>query len=287
MSLTNDLDQVDYFPIRILSEQTGVNSVTLRAWERRYGLLKPYRTEKGHRLYLPQDVERVKKILYWVHLGVPVGKVKSLLESNQDADLEVQHEDAWQAWQQQFMGAVIDLRQSKWEPMFREASKQYPASVLLMRGVLPVLEQLRNQSSRLVSRLALQSALSDVVISMTDLSGGNLLQSDALVINLDNCALMSRLLCWLKASSSEQFFCMDGVRSFADIVTLYDALTPKRLVFVAEDMSQVEAEKWLLQWSSVPCDVCFIGTGLWLASQASNDLDKPWRVFSDLAAYLN
>ncbi|MEC8483393.1 MAG: MerR family transcriptional regulator, partial [Pseudomonadota bacterium] len=63
MSLTNDLDQVDYFPIRILSEQTGVNSVTLRAWERRYGLLKPFRTEKGHRLYQPQDVDRVKKIL--------------------------------------------------------------------------------------------------------------------------------------------------------------------------------------------------------------------------------
>ena len=32
-------------------QQTGVAAVTLRAWERRYGLIKPKRTPKGHRLY--------------------------------------------------------------------------------------------------------------------------------------------------------------------------------------------------------------------------------------------
>ena len=42
--------QAGYFPIRVVSQRTGVNSVTLRAWERRYGLLKPLRTPKGHRL---------------------------------------------------------------------------------------------------------------------------------------------------------------------------------------------------------------------------------------------
>ncbi|OOE97942.1 hypothetical protein BZG79_15885, partial [Salinivibrio sp. MA427] len=34
-----------------VAEQTGVNPVTLRAWQRRYGLLSPARTAKGHRLY--------------------------------------------------------------------------------------------------------------------------------------------------------------------------------------------------------------------------------------------
>ena len=32
-------------------QQTGVAAVTLRAWERRYGLIKPKRTPKGHRLF--------------------------------------------------------------------------------------------------------------------------------------------------------------------------------------------------------------------------------------------
>jgi DNA-binding transcriptional MerR regulator len=36
------------FPMRTVSVITGVNPVTLRAWERRYGLIKPARTAKGH-----------------------------------------------------------------------------------------------------------------------------------------------------------------------------------------------------------------------------------------------
>ena len=43
----------ELFPIRTVSHLTGVNAVTLRAWERRHGLIKPQRTPSGHRLYGP------------------------------------------------------------------------------------------------------------------------------------------------------------------------------------------------------------------------------------------
>jgi MerR family transcriptional regulator, light-induced transcriptional regulator len=43
-----------------VSRRTGVAVPTLRAWERRYGLLEPDRTEGGHRLYSQADVERVR-----------------------------------------------------------------------------------------------------------------------------------------------------------------------------------------------------------------------------------
>ena len=39
------MSQQGLFPISAVSQLTGVNSVTLRAWERRYGLIKPTRTE--------------------------------------------------------------------------------------------------------------------------------------------------------------------------------------------------------------------------------------------------
>jgi MerR family transcriptional regulator, light-induced transcriptional regulator len=42
-----------------ISRRTGVAVPTLRAWERRYGVLDPERTEGGHRLYSERDVERV------------------------------------------------------------------------------------------------------------------------------------------------------------------------------------------------------------------------------------
>ncbi len=43
-----------------VARRTGVAVATLRAWERRYDLLDPDRTEGGHRLYRESDVQRVK-----------------------------------------------------------------------------------------------------------------------------------------------------------------------------------------------------------------------------------
>ena len=59
---------------------SGITATTLRAWQRRYGLLKPERTDGGHRLYSDEDVQQALKILDWVKKGVPIGQVKSLLE---------------------------------------------------------------------------------------------------------------------------------------------------------------------------------------------------------------
>jgi MerR family transcriptional regulator, light-induced transcriptional regulator len=42
-----------------LSKRVGVSPELLRAWERRYGLLRPARSGGGLRLYSPADVERV------------------------------------------------------------------------------------------------------------------------------------------------------------------------------------------------------------------------------------
>lgn len=46
-----------------VSRRTGVAVPTLRAWERRYQLLDPDRTEGGHRLYGERDVDRVRAMI--------------------------------------------------------------------------------------------------------------------------------------------------------------------------------------------------------------------------------
>jgi DNA-binding transcriptional MerR regulator len=69
------------YPIGDVSEITGVNPVTLRAWQRRYGLIKPQRTPKGHRLYSETDIESIRKILAWLDKGVAIRNVKALLAS--------------------------------------------------------------------------------------------------------------------------------------------------------------------------------------------------------------
>ncbi len=53
-----------------LSRRTGVNVESLRAWERRYGLLRPSRTAGGFRLYTGEDEERVRRMLANMERGL-------------------------------------------------------------------------------------------------------------------------------------------------------------------------------------------------------------------------
>jgi MerR family transcriptional regulator, light-induced transcriptional regulator len=49
--------------IGAVARRSGVAVATLRAWESRYGLLRPARTDGGHRLYSEEDVARVLAVL--------------------------------------------------------------------------------------------------------------------------------------------------------------------------------------------------------------------------------
>lgn len=44
------------YSIRAVSQATGLTVETLRAWERRYGIIEPKRDPSGHRIYTACDV---------------------------------------------------------------------------------------------------------------------------------------------------------------------------------------------------------------------------------------
>ena len=46
-------------PVRVVAQRTGLSSHVLRAWERRYGVVTPTRTEGGQRLYSDSDIARL------------------------------------------------------------------------------------------------------------------------------------------------------------------------------------------------------------------------------------
>src|SRR5450830_253541 len=87
-----------WLPIREVARQTGVNAITLRAWERRYGLVVPQRTPKGHRLYSAEHVQRIMAILTWLNRGVAVSQVKPLLDAPQAFTETVEND--WQRLRQ-------------------------------------------------------------------------------------------------------------------------------------------------------------------------------------------
>ena len=53
-----------------LSRRSGVSPELLRAWERRYGLLRPQRSAGGLRLYSSGDLERVRAMQRHMNQGL-------------------------------------------------------------------------------------------------------------------------------------------------------------------------------------------------------------------------
>jgi DNA-binding transcriptional MerR regulator len=64
------MTETSYLRIGELSRRTGVAPELLRAWERRYGLLRPERSSGGFRLYSDDDERRVERMRAHLRDGV-------------------------------------------------------------------------------------------------------------------------------------------------------------------------------------------------------------------------
>lgn len=129
-----------YLPIREVARSTGVNPVTLRAWERRYGLVVPHRTSKGHRLYAPEQIERIREVLTWLNRGVAVGQVRELLE--QSAPPETVVTGVWDELRQAILQSVARQAERSLDDAFNRAQSLYPPGVLCAQLLLPLLAEL-------------------------------------------------------------------------------------------------------------------------------------------------
>jgi DNA-binding transcriptional MerR regulator len=65
-------------PIRVVSRRTGLSPARLRAWEKRFGVVAPYRTEGRQRLYTDDDVHRLGLLKRVVEEGRSIRQVVAL-----------------------------------------------------------------------------------------------------------------------------------------------------------------------------------------------------------------
>jgi DNA-binding transcriptional MerR regulator len=142
------IEQEELFPIREVSRLTGVNPVTLRAWERRYGLIQPKRTESGHRLYAMADIERVHSVLAWLDRGVAVSKVGKILARTAPLQAlshlipnELVQADYAQ-WQEQVKAAVSAFDEVQLEQVYGQIFSSYPLTVAFQDILIPLWQQL-------------------------------------------------------------------------------------------------------------------------------------------------
>lgn len=162
---TNNFEQdtdTGRFPIRVLAEKTSVGTSTLRAWERRYGLLHPERTPKGHRLYNDSDAKRVLKILDLLNDGHTLPSISEMLsventstsssklyESTNNKPLSSNENMAmatiWDGYIKSTLEATSDFNVERIDNIYSEASSLYPVDMVTDRLIQPVIVILGNR----------------------------------------------------------------------------------------------------------------------------------------------
>ncbi|MCE9992271.1 MerR family transcriptional regulator [Enterobacter asburiae] len=138
---------------------SGITATTLRAWQRRYGLLKPQRTEGGHRQYSEEDVQQALKILDWVKKGVPIGQVKSLLERPSSG-----RTNNWQTLQHTLLQRLQEGKIESLRQMIYDAGREYPRPELVKNVLRPLRSQV---SANVPAAMTLREILDGILIAYT------------------------------------------------------------------------------------------------------------------------
>lgn len=69
---------VPTFNMKVVVQETGLTPDTLRAWERRYGMPVPERTEGGHRLYSQHQIDALKWLIARQDEGLSISRAVDL-----------------------------------------------------------------------------------------------------------------------------------------------------------------------------------------------------------------
>ena len=131
-----------FYTIGDVAERCGINPVTLRAWQRRYGLLKPQRSEGGHRQFDEDDIMRIEEIKRWIKSGVPVSKVKAIIDKQ-----TVIPSDGWAAIQEEMMSILRYVRPGRLRDRLAILADERPADAIIDNLLLPVRHRLNQEQN--------------------------------------------------------------------------------------------------------------------------------------------
>ena len=86
-------EQKSKYRIQAVAEMTGIPAATLRAWERRYGVPSPMRTESAYRLYSDSDIDVIRKLRELTENGMAPAEAARVVQRLHEAETPVLSDD--------------------------------------------------------------------------------------------------------------------------------------------------------------------------------------------------
>jgi DNA-binding transcriptional MerR regulator len=134
------------YKLSAVVQRTGLKPDTLRAWERRYGLPRPSRTEGGHRVYSQRDVDIIRWLMARQEEGLNIKKAVDLwcqledegrdpLPAPRVSDLSpppALEGNTLSELRQDWVSACVEFNEERAEVVLAQAFALYPPDVVAL-----------------------------------------------------------------------------------------------------------------------------------------------------------
>lgn len=135
-------DDEGKYRINVVAQKTGISAATLRAWERRYGIPVPRRTESSYRVYSDEDIELIERLRALCSDGMSPSEAAKvvLAEAEEPEQVSGGHSvDLYQQVQDQILETVSRFDPDGLEMAVNRALTLGSASVICERVIVPVM----------------------------------------------------------------------------------------------------------------------------------------------------
>ncbi|MBX0327305.1 MerR family transcriptional regulator [Oscillochloris sp. ZM17-4] len=136
---------------KAVAQETGVPADTFRAWERRYGVPRPQRTEGGHRLYSERDIATIRWLRDRTAEGLTISQAIALMTDGAESNLgwlntAVDTEPhTWDRLNSRLYAALVDFDATRAEQILGEAFAIYPLEDVFLKLVQPTMIEIGEQ----------------------------------------------------------------------------------------------------------------------------------------------
>lgn len=136
---------VDTGALRIgeFARRLGVSPELLRAWERRYGLLQPIRTDGGFRLYTDSDAERVERMKRALAEGLSAAEAAGRALADDPSP-----GNALDGARERLLSAARSYDEASVQAILDEAFATFSLETVLRELMLPVLREVGTEWER-------------------------------------------------------------------------------------------------------------------------------------------
>lgn len=176
------------YPIKAVSKITGLSIHVIRAWEKRYNVVEPNRTDTNRRLYSASDVEKLKLLSKATDGGYSIGTIANLsieelksiigtdkINDNHQSDEQekiIQSEESYLIYIENCVRSIKNLNAQSLESELYKALVDLPQPRFITEVISPLLKKIgdmwRDGEIRIVNEHISTAVIRKILTSLID-----------------------------------------------------------------------------------------------------------------------